>query len=152
MKGPDVNFEQWSQATEREGRRLVAVAATDLGADVASCPGWTMDRLLGHIGAVHRLAAHAVSTGSPPEQRSRPPAADYVVDWYNEGLEALLELFATSDPEAPAWNWSTAPDIAGFWWRRMAQETVIHRWDAEQAADAGQPIEEIGRASCRERV
>jgi len=144
MKGPDVNFEQWSKATEREGRRLAEVAEPDLDADVTSCPGWTMARLVGHLGAVHRLAAHAVATGSPPEQRSQAPGADDVLDWYNEGLDALLQLFATADPEAPAWNWSTAaPDIAGFWWRRMAQETVIHRWDGEGAVTEGQPIDAV---------
>jgi len=141
MESPDVNFEQWSKATEREGRRLAVVAEPDLDAEVASCPGWTMARLVGHLGAVHRLAAHAVSTGSPPEQRSQAPGADDVIDWYTEGLDALLELFATADPGAPAWNWSSAPDTAGFWWRRMAQETVIHRWDGEDAAADGKPIE-----------
>src|SRR5436305_715070 len=49
----------------------------------------------------------------------------------------------TVDPRAPAWNWSLAPKAAGFWHRRMAQETAVHRWDAESAYGNALPVERL---------
>src|SRR5205085_4835630 len=43
----------------------------------------------------------------------------------------LLEEFATRKPEDAAGSWYTPDQTVGFWIRRMAQETVIHRIDAE---------------------
>lgn len=52
--------------------------------------------------------------------------------WFADSAEDLAELLHSSDPEAPAWSWSGDHRVA-FWQRRMAHETVIHRWDAEDA-------------------
>ncbi len=41
----------------------------------------------------------------------------------------------------PAWNWAPQAKSAGFWHRRMAHETAIHRWDAQIAIGRGEPIE-----------
>jgi uncharacterized protein (TIGR03083 family) len=43
------------------------------------------------------------------------------------------------DPEAPAWSF-TGATTAGFWSRRQAVETTVHRWDAEHAIGATHPI------------
>ena len=45
------------------------------------------------------------------------------------------------DPEMPAWNSMPQAKRAGFWHRRMAHETAIHRWDAQMAIGRGEPIE-----------
>ena len=52
-----------------------------------------------------------------------------------------MALFDGLDPEAPAWNLAPQPKKAGFWPRRMAHETAVHRWDAQLAIAAGEPIE-----------
>jgi hypothetical protein len=43
----------------------------------------------------------------------------------------LLGEFAVRKPEDRAGSWYTPDQTVGFWIRRMAQETVIHRIDAE---------------------
>lgn len=50
----------------------------------------------------------------------------------------MLGEFAARRPEDPAGSWHTSDQEVGFWIRRMAQETVIHRIDAELAT--GQPV------------
>jgi hypothetical protein len=49
-----------------------------------------------------------------------------------------LGEFAARRPEDPAAAWYTPDQTVGFWIRRMAQETVIHRIDAELGT--GQPV------------
>lgn len=50
----------------------------------------------------------------------------------------LLAEFAAHVPDDPAGSWYTPDQTVGFWIRRMAQETVIHRIDAELGA--GRPV------------
>ena len=50
----------------------------------------------------------------------------------------LRAEFRAREPGAPAPTWFGPDQTVGFWIRRMAQETVIHRIDAELAA--GLPV------------
>ncbi len=50
----------------------------------------------------------------------------------------LLGEFAVGKPADPAGSWYSPDQTVGFWIRRMAQETVIHRIDAELGT--GQPV------------
>ncbi len=50
----------------------------------------------------------------------------------------LRREFATRRPADPASTWYGPDQTVGFWIRRMAQETVIHRIDAELGT--GQPV------------
>ena len=49
-----------------------------------------------------------------------------------------------ADPRQPNWTWSS-DHTAGFVIRRMAQETAVHRWDADDAA--GSASADRGRIS-----
>jgi uncharacterized protein (TIGR03083 family) len=51
----------------------------------------------------------------------------------------LTAVLRDADPAAPAWSWGT-DGTAGFWARRMAHETAVHRWDAESATGNQTPI------------
>ena len=53
----------------------------------------------------------------------------------------LRHEFATRRPEDPASAWYGPDQTVGFWIRRMAQETAIHRIDAELGT--GQPVAAI---------
>jgi hypothetical protein len=48
-------------------------------------------------------------------------------------------MFAAHDPSDHSGTWYDGDQTVGFWIRRMAQETVIHRRDAELAADTPTP-------------
>ena len=123
-----------------DGQALCAAAEVDLSAPVRSCPGWNVADLVRHTGEVHRDKAAIVRDGRVDERPRlpypEPPAEDgeALLSWYREGLDELLAVLAT-DPEQTAWGWSGDHRVA-FWQRRMAQETLVHRWDAQAAVGA----------------
>ena len=128
-----------------DGARFSEIARTgDPTLRVPPCPDWALADLVGHLGAVHRVQRQRVESGSAERQPlERPvPPSDGLADWYDEGLAELLAALDRVDPDAPAWNWSaSAPKTAAFWPRRMAQETAVHRWDAEATIGATTPID-----------
>jgi uncharacterized protein (TIGR03083 family) len=105
-----------------------------LGAAVPGCPGWTVERLVGHTGLVHRRVTETVRTGSlPPPSTEEPPAGAAVLEWFAEAAAELVAACAGADPAAPVQNWAGAPPRVAFWCRRVAHETAVHAWDAASA-------------------
>jgi len=133
-----MDFAGYLDSLATDGAALAAAARTvPLDARVPSCPGWTVRDLVAHTGGVHRGRGEVVRrrlTSRPDfDAPAAPPDAD-LLDWYDEGLAELLEVLRSTDPATPTWTWWPPDQTAGFWYRRMAQETVIHRVDAELAA------------------
>jgi uncharacterized protein (TIGR03083 family) len=131
-------------ALQRDGLGFVeACEAAGPAASVASCPGWTAWDLLWHLTEVHHFWRTIVGDHRDSwegyEQPSRP-ADGQLAEMYREGLAAIVAVLAAVDPAAANWTWSN-DQTAGFVVRRMAQETAVHRWDAESAAGRAQPIE-----------
>jgi uncharacterized protein (TIGR03083 family) len=129
---------EWIRA---DGERLAAVAELGLDEPVPSCPGWTVADLVAHTGVVHRHKAQTISerwTDGQPAPVD-PPAAG-VLDWYRRGLDELLDTLAGHDPAEPVATWYPEDQSVGFWYRRMACETVVHRVDAELAHAVVTPI------------
>jgi uncharacterized protein (TIGR03083 family) len=121
---------------------LLAAASGHLDVDVPACPGWRMERLVGHVGRTYRWTAGWVE-GDGARELARPPAGDAVIEWARAGLgefiAAIEEAAGVDDPDAPVKTWAgDQPPI--FWPRRMAIETAVHRWDAQVAAGEGLPI------------
>ncbi|MDQ1372946.1 MAG: hypothetical protein QOJ09_284 [Actinomycetota bacterium] len=120
-----------------DGGRLADVADGNLDARVPSCPEWNVADLVWHTGAVHRFWAEVVRTnaqavaGPPALER---PSAGALVDWFRDGLEQSAQTLEGADPATPIWTWTSTDDTAGWVQRRMAQETAVHRWDAEVAS------------------
>lgn len=132
-----------------DGEALARVAdAGSLEASVPGCPGWDLGALVGHTGRIHRWAAamlrsRAVERGIRLRDDEIPRGAA-VVPWYRAGLVELLDALAEAGPHAMVWNWfDGAPAPARFWFRRMAQETTVHRWDAQRAAGEPAPIDAL---------
>lgn len=118
-----------------------AVPADRLHSPVAACPGWTVGDLLAHHEGVLRFAT---------AQLQAEPGSDIVVfdppeddvdrsDAFRSAATALLAELVATDPDEHRPNWADAP-TASFWFRRMAQEAAIHRWDAESAVGSPDPI------------
>ena len=131
---------EWVTIVEHEGTALADAAALDPGAAVPAAPGWDVIDLLRHVGMIHARTSVILRTGTM-ERPSRsngmlpePPEA-HVLEWYRETLAALTDdLRAVDDPERPVYSFAPEHQRAGFWPRRMAHETLVHRVDAEQAA------------------
>lgn len=138
----------WLAALRAEGPAFrAAVTEAPLDAPVPSCPEWTLVDLVHHLGSVYGWVCGHVSRGvtSPPEPRPRDhaglPTGPDAIDWWNGQYAQLMRLLDGLDPELPAWNWAPQAKKAGFWHRRMAHETVVHRWDAQMAIAGVEPVE-----------
>jgi uncharacterized protein (TIGR03083 family) len=71
-----------------------------------------------------------------------PGATDArLVSWFGTELAELQAFLDALDPDLPAWNWAPQARIAGFWHRRMAHETAMHRWDAQVSSGLPEPLE-----------
>lgn len=107
-------------------------------AAVPSCPEWTADDLLWHLGEVQYFWGTVVldaADGTAAEQRTpdRPAGRAALEDFYRQASARLARSLAGADPAAHAWTW--APDqTVGFIQRRQAHEALIHRVDAELTA------------------
>jgi uncharacterized protein (TIGR03083 family) len=128
-------------ALRTDADALLYAAGQNPRALVACCPGWDTEILAAHIGRIwHYVSRQALST-EPVDDSGAPPAGTGTLDWAADGLAALLLVLAELEPETPTWNWARGvPDTAAFWQRRMAQETAIHRWDAQDAVGTAEPI------------
>lgn len=122
-----------------EYQRMQAVA-TDLAAPVPSCPGWTVDTLLRHVATVYRHKAAAIRTGQEPAEAAPDGSTEPARALLERAYRELTAEFDAHDPAAPAWTWFSPDQTVGFWIRRMAHETAIHRYDAELAAGETSPV------------
>lgn len=127
---------QYLDALTADGEALAVAAGRDLEASVAACPAWNVARLVAHMGRIHRWAEAMVRTGARERiERGRMPQAPVgpaLLPWYREGVTALVGTLRAAGPTTPVWSWAE-PNTAEFWVRRQAQETSVHRWDAERA-------------------
>lgn len=125
-----------------EAATLLAVAAADLTVPLVVYPEWTMLDLLVHTGSVHRRTTRIVAE-RPTERPDRvyPPSEDPEVlpGWFEDGYREMVETLRSADPDMPVWGFGKDPTV-GFWITRMALETSLHRWDAQRAVGAPEPL------------
>jgi len=114
-----------------------------MDAAVPACPGWDVDALLRHIGDVHRWAAVIVRERVQSRLRrdhEGPSGRDALLAWYHEGCRGLVEALEGTTPEESFWFWGPGPNALEFWARRQANETAVHRCDAESARGPITPL------------
>jgi uncharacterized protein (TIGR03083 family) len=136
-----LSADSYRGAIRDQADRFVAAAQrAPLDAPIPSCPDWDVAELLAHLGRVYRWAAACVEANAPvsPRDLPSPPARDERVAWVEDGATRILEVLDRPAAD-PAWTWS--PDgTVGFWQRRQAHETAIHRVDAELASGSPTPV------------
>jgi uncharacterized protein (TIGR03083 family) len=139
------NKDFWLAALRAEGPALRAVVAeADPAAPVPSCPGWTIADLTSHMSREYAWVAGHVGRGTasrPDLSYADTPVPASPLDAFDEQFAALLSIFDSLDPEMPAWNWAPQAKRAAFWYRRMAHETAVHRWDAQMSFGMAEPLE-----------
>jgi len=117
------------------------LAECDQGLPIPTCPEWTLRQLVTHVGRAHRWAAEitrtrsdafipfrAVPDGKLPDDRAAQCA------WLRAGAVRIVDAVREAGSDL-VWSF-TRPVPAGFWLRRMAHETLVHRADAQLAAGA----------------
>ena len=130
-------------ALRDDGTALAAAAGRGLDPPVPACEGWTVADLVLHTGMVHRHKLEIVRgrLAQPPDPwpPPAPPRAE-LLGWYRQGLEELATVLEATDPETRVWTFHRPDQTVGFWCRRMAQETAVHRVDAESAHGDPRPV------------
>jgi uncharacterized protein (TIGR03083 family) len=119
--------------------RLRDVAAMDLAASVPTCPGWTVADLTRHVGEVYLHKTVIMREGAEPDPW--PPkelAGEEPIALLDRAYAGLRSELVSRKPEDATQSWYGPDQTVGFWYRRMAQETVVHRIDAELGTE--QPI------------
>ncbi|MGH9031285.1 MAG: maleylpyruvate isomerase family mycothiol-dependent enzyme [Acidimicrobiia bacterium] len=116
-----------------------AVRRVDMDAPVPSCPDWTARDLLVHMGAHHRWVRANLDRqpedGMAPGGVSDPaPEGRAASAWVEEGAAELADRLDEAGPDRRCWTWVADLATTGFWARRTANETAVHRWDMENAA------------------
>jgi uncharacterized protein (TIGR03083 family) len=131
------------QSLRDDGTALAAAARRGLDPPVPACQGWTVADLVLHTGMVHRHKLEIVRgrLAEPPSPWPPPaPARAELLGWYIQGLEELLTVLEATDPETRVWTFHRPDQTVGFWYRRMAHETAVHRVDAESAHGDPRPV------------
>ncbi|EPH40758.1 maleylpyruvate isomerase family mycothiol-dependent enzyme [Streptomyces aurantiacus] len=128
---------EYIEILDREGT-LTADAAEEAGLDAAvpTCPGWQVRDLLRHTGMVHRWAAGFIADAQPtfrPWQEPGELDGAALIGWFREGHAHLVATLRGAPADVQCWTFLPAPSPLAFWARRQANETTIHRVDAESA-------------------
>ncbi|MGA4839315.1 maleylpyruvate isomerase family mycothiol-dependent enzyme [Streptomyces sp. G45] len=126
-----------------EGLRAVLRGA-DLSVTVPTCPDWTLDQLVRHVGGAVRTVELHVRTratahipdadvpGFTGPEGDDPAALDA---WLADTAAMFAETAGAAGADTPVWSWA-GQATAGFWARRMTHEVAIHRADAAIAVGA----------------
>lgn len=115
---------------------LLTACDAEPDAAVPTCPGWTRADLLGHVAGVHSWVRAQLLAGPAERVRfsaiERPPSGDELPGWFEMNAAALVDELSTMDVDATWPTWA-GPQPGTFFPRRMAQETAVHRRDADPA-------------------
>lgn len=125
---------------DRDGRALAVAVRSDLQCPVPHCPDWDAAALVRHTGVVLAWIHAVVSNEARVSRRSLPAAPDSddeLVAWYLRRLDETMRTLGGVPGDAPVWTVSILADQrVSWWWRRVAVELAIHRWDAQHAVAA----------------
>jgi uncharacterized protein (TIGR03083 family) len=134
--------EQLSRLRAEAAHVAAFVADRDPAAPVPSCPGMTSGEVVRHLGSVYRMVTGWVrGQGRPDEWERAPQNGRDPIDWFRETARDVHDELAGREPDDPCDTWVPGAETVGFWWRRMAHETTVHRTDIEAAHGPIGPID-----------
>jgi uncharacterized protein (TIGR03083 family) len=133
----------YSAALLAENDRFAGLLrSADLSTPVPTCPGWTLNQLLRHVGRGDRWAAQivderltdfldprAVRNGKPPDD------ADGTIEWLRGGARDVVSAVEQVGGDVEVWTF-LGPKPASWWVRRRLHEVAVHRADAALALGA----------------
>src|SRR3954454_2627241 len=94
-------------------------AATELDADVPTCPGWTVRDAVEHTAVVYAHKATIIEGALDRPPANWPPTFSYddVCAFYDEQLHRVIEALRTHDPTTTVWTWYPPEQNVGLWIR-----------------------------------
>jgi uncharacterized protein (TIGR03083 family) len=137
---PQLNAERYVAEIEACTAGLAEILAEyDQSLPIPTCPEWTLRQLVTHVGRAHRWAAEITRTRSDAFIPFREVPDGKLPDdragqrgWLRAGAALLVDAVREAGSDL-VWSFA-GPAPAGFWIRRMAHETLVHRADAQLAA------------------
>ena len=140
-----MNSGEYLRSIRADGETALAAARDNLGAAVPSTPGWTVGDVIAHLGQVHRQKTHIVrelmADEEPDFAMFAVPEGVGLLEWFAEGLHDLTSVLSVTDPATKVHTWHAPDQSVGFWIRRMAHETLIHRVDVELGNGDHTPVD-----------
>ncbi|BCJ32850.1 hypothetical protein Athai_03530 [Actinocatenispora thailandica] len=131
---------RYRECLAADAARLREVAADRLAAPVPSCPDWSVDDLVRHVAQVYLHKVAAMQRGERPVDWPPDLAAEPTLALFDRAIAELSAEFDRHAATDPTWTFYPGDQTVAFWLRRMAQETAVHRIDAELAAGAVTPV------------
>lgn len=133
------------EALASEGRLLAEVATGNLDRRVPSCPDWDVAELVAHQGRVYGWVTGIVKAGGERPDGRGPEAPEdrsERLDWFRSQHAGMLDELRSRDPSDPAWTFNPdGPHEVGWWVRRQALESAVHRFDAQLATGTTTPVD-----------
>ena len=125
---------------EADGHTMVEAARrAGLDTKVPGCPDWTVGDLVRHTASVFEHKIEVIRTGKRPEEWTNESSDR--LDWLADAHARMFAALVSRPAEHELWTWYPPRQDVRFWIRRMAQEVLVHRIDAEQAAGIGPDID-----------
>jgi uncharacterized protein (TIGR03083 family) len=122
-----------------ESARIVNAYERDRSAAVPWSDRWTIGTVARHVAGTHHVVAEVVR-GRPDADfglfatlETPPKDSPEFVEWFRAGTASLLEQLSTVPADEECWSWYAPGSRVGWWARRMAFETVVHRSDTDAA-------------------
>ena len=104
---------------------------------VPACPGLNLGETVRHVGSGYRIALAWMTLGREPqagEWQEYPEEDQDPLDFMRTGAEAVIAQLSAHDENEPCATWWPVQQNYGFWRRRLAHETTLHRMDVQGAA------------------
>ncbi len=139
---PQLNPDRYVAEIEASTAGLAEILAEhDQSLSIPTCPEWTLRQLVTHVGRAHRWAAEITRTRSDafipfrsvPDGKLPDDDAERQA-WLRAGAARIVDAVRAAGSDL-VWSF-TGLVPAGFWIRRMAHETLVHRADAQLAVGA----------------
>lgn len=121
-----------------EGELLASSAlGTDPHLPVRHAEGMTLGETVRHVGSVYRMVVTWLRSGEQPTRWQRAPIpGQSLVEYLRAGHREVMAELSAHDPADGAPTWWPLDQTYGFWCRRLAHETTVHRIDVQTAAAA----------------
>jgi uncharacterized protein (TIGR03083 family) len=135
---PLIAYPNLLDVLEVEGERLAtSTVGSDPESEVPNLSGMRLGEVVRHVGSVYRMVVSWLHDGARPTRWQRQPGDDQsLVDYFRAGLLEVVHELARHDPLEGCPTWWPAHQNYGFWYRRLAHETTVHRYDVQMGGAA----------------
>jgi len=137
-----LSAEQYLTHVRADAAVIRAAARVAPDAPVSGLEGWTALTVLEHLGGVYMHKVEVLRLGHPPDPWPPPGPDPEPFEWFDTSLAQVLDELGSRPPDEPAWTFAPFDRSVGFWHRRMAHESAVHRQDSEGAVGVRTPIDD----------